>query len=45
MSPELHKPDIAKQLKFSKKLKQKINLLDKNDRVCTKDYKIYSAYW
>ncbi len=45
VSPELHKPNVAHQLKFAKTLKQNIKFLDSNDRVCTKDYKIYSAHW
>tara|TARA_Y100001978_G_C23607595_1_gene391918 strand:+ start:394 stop:999 length:606 start_codon:yes stop_codon:yes gene_type:complete len=45
VSPELHVPNIKKQIQFSKKINDNITLLDEKDVVCTKDYKIYSTYW
>ena len=45
VSPELHIPNIKKQIEFSKKIKENIQLFDDKDSICTKDYKIYSRYW
>ena len=45
VSPELHIPNIKRQMEFSKRIKQNIHFFDENDYICTKDYKIYSSYW
>ena len=45
VSPELHEPNIKRQIDFSKMVKKKVAFFDDKDSICTKDYKIYSTYW
>ena len=45
VSPELHTPNVKKQIKFSKTINENIHFFDEHDHICTKDYKIYSRYW
>lgn len=45
VSPELHEPNIKRQIDFSKMVKKKVAFFDDKDSICTKDYKMYSTYW
>ena len=41
VSPELHKPRLKKQIKFTRELKKNIEFFDSMDSICTKDYNLY----
>ena len=45
VSPELHIPNVKKQLEFSRSIKKYMHIFNDNDFICTKDYKIYSKFW